>query len=125
MANYMAEVAKLLGVELNKDFECEDSSSTYRITERGLLCNGCYGADSLMMILNGDHIIKRGPWKPEYDDCFCYIDQDGVCRSYGWDNDAHSLNYYKIGNCYHTPDEAKESRDKWVSFYASDEVLDV
>lgn len=121
----MPEVAKMLGVKMNKDFECEESSCTYRITEHGLTCNGCYGADSLMMILNGEYTIKPGPWKPETDECFCYMDQDGRCRSYGWDNDAHSLNYYKIGNCYHTPQEAEVNREKWVEFYASDEVLEV
>lgn len=125
MANYMADVAKLLGVKMNKDFECEESSCTYRITEHGLLCNGCYGADSLMMILNGEHTIKPGPWKPDADELFCYMDQNGRCRSYGWDNDAHSLNYYKLGNCYHSPQEAEVNRDKWIEFYASDEVLEV
>ena len=34
--NKMAEVAKLLGVELNSDFSFKDSSFTYRLTERGL-----------------------------------------------------------------------------------------
>ena len=125
MANYMADVAKLLGVEMNRDFECEETSCTYRITEHGLTCNGCYGADSLMMILNGQHTIKEGPWKPQYKDIFCYMSKDGECKSYGWGNDTHSLNYYKIGNCYHTQEEAESDRDKWVEFYASDDVLDV
>ena len=114
MANYMADVAKLIGVKMDKNFECEESNCTYRITERGLLCNGCYGADSLMMILNGQHTIKPGPWRPEEDECFCYMDQEGKCRSHGWDNDAHSLNYYKLGNCYQTPEEAETHREKWV-----------
>jgi hypothetical protein len=125
MVNYMPEVAKMLGVEMNKDFECEESSCTYRITEHGLTCNGCYGADSLMMILSGKYTIKQGPWKPETDVCFCYMDQNGRCRSHGWDNDAHSLNYYKIGNCYKTSEEAEVNRDKWVEFYSSDDVLEV
>ena len=73
MANYMAEVAKLLGVEMNEDFECEESSCTYRITENGLTCNGCYGADSLMMILNGDRTIKYKPWKPRVNETYYSI----------------------------------------------------
>ena len=36
MENKMSEVAKLLGVELNRDFNLKDSSFTYRLTERGL-----------------------------------------------------------------------------------------
>ena len=36
MENKMAEVAKLLGVELNSEFTLKDSSFTYRLTEQGL-----------------------------------------------------------------------------------------
>ena len=36
MENKMSEVAKLLGVELNSEFNLKDSSFTYRLTERGL-----------------------------------------------------------------------------------------
>ena len=36
MENKMAEVAKLLGVELNSEFNLKDSSYTYRLTNLGL-----------------------------------------------------------------------------------------
>lgn len=55
MANHMAEVAKMLGVELGGKFTIEDS----------------------------------------------------------------------VGNCYRTYEEAKKNKDKWVVFYASDEVMEV
>lgn len=35
------------------------------------------------------------------------------------------MNYYKLGNCYRTKAEAEFNRDKWMAFYASDEVLEV
>ena len=126
MANYMAEVAKLLGVEMNKDFECEESSCTYRITENGLTCNGCYGADSLMLILNGERSIKQKPWKPQDDEVFFMVSPDGKVMFKYWDeNSTPFRTYYKIGNCYRYQDEAEENRDKWARFYASDEVLEV
>lgn len=122
--NYMAEVAKMLGVEMNNDFECNESNYKYCITENGLTCSGCYGADSLMMILKGDLTIKRKPWKPEIHEEFYTVFYDGsVGRKY-WDGMAH-VNYYKLGNCYRTKEEAEANRDKWISFYASDEVLEV
>ena len=37
MENKMAEVAKLLGVELNSDFTIKDSSYKYRLTKNGLI----------------------------------------------------------------------------------------
>lgn len=127
MANYMAEVAKLLGVKMNEDFECEESSCTYRITENGLTCNGCYGADSLMMILNGDHKIKRKPWKPKYGDYYWAVSAYPNHSLYyiEWEDSPSDYSNYKLGNCYKLASEAQENESKWVSFYASDEVLEV
>ena len=126
MANYMAEVANMLGVDLLQDFECNESSCTYRITERGLTCNGCYGADSLVYILNGTFTIKRGPWKPHDDDLVFIVGCDGEVMAKYWDNDStiHKT-YYRIGNCYETKEDAEADRDKWIAFYASNEVLEV
>ena len=125
MANYMAEVAKLLGVEMNKDFECEESSCTYRITEYGLTCNGCYGADSLMMILNGDRTIKQKPWKPKIDEFYWIVKPDGEAGYLRWYNSYSDVTLYKIGNCYRYKVEADANRDKWIAFYTSDEILEV
>lgn len=123
--NYMAEVANVLGVEMNKDFECNESSCTYRITEHGLTCNGCYGADSLMMILNGEFTIKNQTWRPKEDEIFWHIDAFGNPVLSKWTGHSCHLILYIIGNCYRTEAAAKVDRDKWISFYASDEVLEV
>ena len=123
--NYMEEVASLLGVGMNKNFECNESSCTYCITNNGLMCNGCYGADSLMMILNGSFTIKHGPWKPQLDEEFYVVVCDGTVMHKHWDDCSNHLNYYRLGNCYRTKEEAESNRGKWISFYASDEVLEV
>jgi hypothetical protein len=125
MANYMAEVAKMLGVEMNKDFECNESDCIYRVTDRGLTCNGCYGADSLMLILNGTFTIKRKPWYPNKNDIFWSVNAVGDTQWGIWQGATHHLTCYKLGNCYPTKEEAVANRDKWVAFYASDEVLEV
>ena len=124
MANYMAEVAKLLGVEFGEEFECEGSSCIYKITENGLLCNGCYGADSLMMILNGERIITYRPWKPSMYNTYYYTDGYHVYNE-EWMGYLYNYDCYKLGNCYKTQKEAEANRDKWSRFYASDEVLEV
>ena len=125
MVNYMEEVAKMLGVEMNKDFECNESSCTYRITENGLTCNGCYGSDSLMMILNGSYTIKRGPWKPKYGEEYWLVDVQGIVGRNRYEHCFTDIVLYKLGNCYYSKLEAEINRDKWMSFYASDEVLEV
>ncbi len=126
MANYMAEVAKMLGVEMGQDFECNESSCTYRITEHGLTCNGCYGSDSLMMILNGEYTVKFKPYKPiDCNHIYWFVENNGEVDFVYWGGGTDDLNYYKLGNCYKTKQEAEANRDKWVAFYASDEVLEV
>jgi hypothetical protein len=125
MANYMAEVAKMLGVEMNEEFKCEGSNCTYKITEQGLWCNGFYGADSLMMILKGTLQIKHGPWKPKKDNFYWNVRPNGELSLIRWLDDITDLNNYKLGNCYKTKEEANRNYAKWIVFYASNEVLEV
>ena len=134
MANYMAEVAKLLGVELGEEFEYENLPGIpFKLTETGLVCHGPdklsrdIRNEALVRLLIGCSKIKRKPWKPKYgdhywavsanpDDSFCYLKWEGTISDYS---------NYKLGNCYKTMLEAKENQSKWSRFYASDEVLDV
>ena len=124
--NYMAEVAKMLGVEMNVDFECNDNRGyKYRITENGFTCSGCYGADCLMMILNGDLTIKRKPWKPKYNEEYYFINSTGHTCQEKWYGDVIDTLYYKLGNCYKHKDQADANSERWISFYTSDDVLEV
>ena len=126
MANHMAEVAKILGVEMNQDFKCKESCGTYRVTEYGATCNGSYGADSLLMLLNGMLTIVPKPWKPEDGDMFFVVAYDGTILTKYWDDESTThKTYYKIGNFYRYMEEAKDYREKWLAFYASDEILEV
>lgn len=129
MTNYMAEVAKILGVELDEEFEAR--GYTYKLTNDGLVCTMFPQKDEedyehmLRVILTGKYPIKRKPWKPRVGEQFYFIDMDGksCCLTCGYNNS--SLNLYKIGNCYRTREEAEANTEKWVQFYASDEVLEV
>ena len=125
--NHMEEIAKMLNINFNEEFEIQGYTDKYILNEDGLFTksDGNYCFAPLVWLLTGKLKIKHRPWKPEHSECFCYIDQNGRCRSYGFDDDAHSLNYYKLGNCYDTKAEAEIDREKWISFYASDEVLEV
>lgn len=125
MVNYMAEVAKMLGVEMNEDFKCNENNYTYRFTDRGFTCNGFYGGDSLMMILDGELTIKHKLWKPGIGCGYWTVMRDGsVCFAL-WFDGIFDINFYKIGNCYRTKEEAELNSEKWIAFYASDEVLEV
>lgn len=129
MANHMAEVAKMLGVELGEDFKC-NNGYTYRLTPLGLVCPK-YCTDEveysgvLQTLLNGGLEIKRKPWKPKDGDYYWSINPSGRANEFVWANTASGNYNYKLGNCYRTFEEAEAHRDKWVAFYASDEVLEV
>ena len=125
MANHMAEVAKMLGVELGEEFKCYGEDYIYWFTDKGLMCNGCEASYILSLLLEGQIEIKRKPWRPKTNELFWFVLQNGnidVCyRKHAWFDTI----LYKIGNCYKTDEDAKVNRDKWIAFYASDEVLEV
>lgn len=139
MANYMAEVAKLLGVELGEEFEikypspCDVKTTAvfsedgFKVTHTDAVILQPYWKDAeLHELLKGTLTIKRKPWKPKVGDGYWYIDIDGENIYSSWDpNNARDISLYKLGNCYRTNKEAKENKNKWISFYASDEVLKV
>lgn len=133
MANHMAEVAKMLGVELGEKFKVSKYPSVdCIIKEDGLYICGkdiqdnfsTYGDAILRNLLRGECAIKRKLWKPSIDDTFWLVDQNGDLISSKWRKYTEQLVLYKIGNCYRTYEEAGANREKWVKFYASDEVLE-
>ena len=131
MANYIPEVAKMLGVELGEEFECSNGYK-YVLREDGIIESKYIDKVStntfssvLVALLNGNLTIKRKPWKPKKDDLYYYVDQEGFVISNRWYNSYTEVLLYKLGNCYRIREEAEANRDKWVNFYALDEVLEV
>lgn len=65
------------------------------------------------------------PWKPSYKETFYFVAQNGIVMSDMWYEHAFNLMAHKLGNCYRTKEEAEANRDKWITFYVSDEILEV
>ena len=129
--NYIPEVAKMLGVELGKEFECSNGYK-YVLREDGIIESKYIDkvstntfSSALVALLNGTLTIKRKPWKPKKDDLYYYVDQEGFVISNRWYNSYTEVLLYKLGNCYRIREEAEANHEKWVAFYASDEVLEV
>ena len=136
MANHMAEVAKMFGVELGERFKLVDADFQYafdyylsedgiKIDKEGTVCN----QDLLKDLICGEYSIKRKPWKPKYGDAYFYVDNNGFIRKGLWYKNIYPIMYdktlYKLGNCYRTKEDAEANKDKWIKFYESDEVLEV
>lgn len=127
MANYMAEVANLLGVELGEEFEIKGYPSKYMFIKDGMIdsVSGFEYYSTFCELLTGKALIKRKPWKPQDNEKFYVVTSNwGVIHKF-WDDCSTCKNYYKLGNLYKTEEEAEANRDKWIAFYASDEVLEV
>lgn len=138
--NYMEQVAKMLGVEFGERFKIDFNDL---LTNSDYYDNDYYFSDSglkndnhsiapmdvsiLYNLICGKCFIKRKPWKPNEGDNFWFVDTDEVvCRYCVFNSqDADYVNYYKLGNCYRTKEEAEANLDRWIAFYESDEVLEV
>ncbi len=67
--NYMADVAKILGVELKEEFKIDSSDTIYKFYKNGL-CFQCGGAwlraDNILIdLIKGDSKIVKLPWQPK------------------------------------------------------------
>ena len=136
MANHMPEIAKMLGVELGKKFTIEDSDgeimgvavieeSEFKLLEYNVNYTNSWLQYTLENLLTGKYTIKRKPWKPKMGEYYWCIDPNGESSKCSWMNTSGGGSNYKLGNCYRTREEAEANRDKWVAFYASDDVLEV
>ena len=121
--NYMAEVAKLLGVELGESFKINsdtqgDYHNYYRLTENNCLEMSDDGVEWKMTtaaillkhILMGDIRIVKLPWKPQEGEKY-YVPRIAI-RPYDrhywyyWDNSGVDIKRYDMGIVCKTPEEA-------------------
>lgn len=124
--NYMAKVANILGVDIGEYFYINKQDGTYFLCYEGLMHNesGYMANNVLTDLLSGKASIKRTPYKPHQGDIFWHVDACGNPVLDQWCGHSEHYNFYKLGNCYKTEAEAIYNGQKWLSFYASDEVLD-
>ena len=124
MTNHMAEVAQMLGVELEEVFKVTDDDSGkyhnyYKFTEKkGIEVsddNVKWEADTaevlvLKWLLIGVARIIKLPWKPrkgeKYYTPYISTQQEGMYVTYYWNNDDIDIEHYRMGIVCKTPEEA-------------------
>ena len=114
--NYMKQIAEMLGVELEEEFNITDSYyNPYRMTEEGLKdCGGGINIDVLSDLLIGVKEIITKPFIPKKDEKYYFIYNDGsVSRAI---NDFHAFDYALInmGNCFKTEELAEVNKGKII-----------
>ena len=146
MANYMEQVAQILGIEMGEKYDvifpevCNTCHATVIFTDKGVntISTNVYDvynfkAYVLTNLLTGAYGLKRKPWKPKHEECYFSVDINGYVHPKKWDGGwivdmseaVAQISNYKLGNCYRTREEAEANRDKWIAFYKSEEVLEV
>ena len=133
--NYMAEVAKLLGVELGESFKITsdtqgdypgDYHNYYRFTENncfeisddGVEWKTTIAAVLLKHILMGDIRIVKLPWKPQEGEKY-YVPRIAIRPydrhyCYYWDNSGVDIKRYDMGIVCKTPEEAIALTEKML-----------
>lgn len=131
MANHMAEVAKLLGVELRETFKITDDifgehPKYYRFAENVCLEASNDGgkwetsdAGVLEDILMGDVRIIKLPWKPRKGEKY-YVPRIAVRPGdrhyhYYWNNDDINIEHYRMGLVCKTIEEAIALTNKMLA----------
>lgn len=131
--NNIAEVAKMLGVEIGEEFKCNNGYK-YVFTENGItesfhVGNRLVGEEAFAVILcsllNGKMTIVPRPFKPNNEDIYWSVGLHGNMSLNIWKGSSKDYMFYKVGNCYRTEADAKVDCDKWAAFYASDDVMEV
>lgn len=116
--NYMAEVAKMLGVELGEEFNLKDcsgeaeSTNRFKITMDGLhefWDNTWMHHDWIGDLLIGEYEIVKLPWKPKKGDDYYFPSvADKNVDIYDWRGDNFDYAIKALGMCYRTRKEAEE-----------------
>lgn len=127
--NHMAEVAKMLGVELGEEFEIKrKGSAKYKLIEDGL----AYMVDKeqtifldiiLMRILTGYEEIVRRPWRPGMGGMYWTVlrkrtdDEGYITDSRVYFGNEYDLGMIAMGNCFPTRYAAKAAAPEVLKFY--------
>ncbi len=117
--NHMADVAKMLGVELGEEFELKDYEyNPYKITDGGLIdWQGDEWCNALTGLLLGEVEIIKKPWKPKEGETYYYITKKGnVCETFYSDQYINDLFRIRFGNCFRNREEAEANLDRWVDY---------
>ena len=111
--NYMADVAQMLGVELEEEFKLNGGETKYKFTENGLYFyapDGWWQCSNVLLprILRGNVEIVKLPWRPKKGDEYYYPGEgfNNICRAL-WGNTVFGFAYKEAGLIFKTYEECE------------------
>lgn len=127
MKNYYKEIAQMLGLELDEEFEITKYLGyLYKINENGLYCknsiDGQYhleSFDDIVDVLTGEETIVKKPYKPNNSHTYWCAEMNVISsKAYVGKRvfDGNLLDYanFYVGNCFKTQEEALKHRDEII-----------
>lgn len=121
--NYMENVAKMLGVELEEEFMIDSSDKVYRFFKNGL-CFQCSGAwlpaeYQFFDLIKGECKIIKLPWQPKEGDKYYHPASNFKDIYYaGWGNTIFDIALKEAGMIFRTKAECEaalpELRKKYL-----------
>lgn len=114
--NYMPEVARMLGVEIDEEFDLLNEGgevidySPYKFTSKVIV--DCYDAEInssvFFELLIGKYTIQKRPWRPKEGDVYWFIDADGFADwGYFCKDSLGAICDLNMGNCFPTKEAAE------------------
>lgn len=127
--NYMEQVAKMLGVELEEPFKIiysnnAESIEYYRFTKNGFEFyydednEWLPGAQGFIRLILGQYKIKKKPFLSKDGERFYFIDVNKNVQSRINDQKEFDIMSYILGNCFKTEEEAEDNKEEtWERCY--------
>lgn len=119
----MADIAKILGVELEEEFKIGNFPLLYKFTEQGLFFKDNkewnYAYDTLDDLLRGDVEIEKLPWQPKHNETYYRPSRKffGV-TSEVWTDNPYDYAFKEAGMIFRTKEECEaalpELRKKYL-----------
>ena len=112
--NYMNDVAKLFGVELNEEFKIGTFLNPYKLTEQGLFFKNNrkweYADATLSDLLTGKIEIIKSQWKPRINEVY-YCPSNNFLFSVEneWFNTVEDKALFKCGLVFQTEEECEKA----------------
>ena len=112
--NYMNDVAKLLGIELNEEFKIETFLNPYKLTEQGLFFKNNkeweYADATLSDLLAGKIEIVKSQWKPRINEVY-YCPSNNFLFSVEneWFNTVEDKALFKCVLVFQTEEECEKA----------------
>jgi len=113
--NYIPQIAKILGLEINEKFKLSFLEGDFHFTEKELIWTSPidgqeYGDNSSLLadVLLGEKDIIKLPWLPQQGERYYFVNKNGEVGHDRWFGGTIDLVFYQFSNCFKTQEEAEQ-----------------